>query len=91
MIIIENENIDIDNFHKRLEKTKNNLYLCENKKLTLENKKTNIEKKNIRETNIKEPTKTILKDNASIHKAKLIKKTINKNKIKVIYGNTLSF
>jgi hypothetical protein len=36
MIIIENENIDIDNFHKRLEKTKNNIYLCENKKLIKE-------------------------------------------------------
>ena len=39
----------------------------------------------------KEPTKTFLKDNASIHKSKLVKQTIRKNKIKVIYWYTLSF
>jgi len=40
----------------------------------------------LKETYQKEPTKTFLKDNASIHKSKLVKQTIRKNKIKVIYG-----
>jgi len=51
MIIIENDDLEIDNFHKRLEKTKNNIYLCENKKLISNNEVNNdcdkyIEQKN---------------------------------------------